>query len=70
MVTSNIRKIMRDKGFKQSAIAAKAGFSEVNFSLLMTGRKIFRADYVLPIVNALGVTPDDLFVESGARDSA
>jgi DNA-binding Xre family transcriptional regulator len=59
---------MNDKGLKQSSVAKKAGFKEQSFSLLMTERKVFRAEYVLPIAVALGVTPNDLFAEY--KDSA
>ncbi len=53
--------IIKEKGLKQCAIANKAGFSARELNDILCGRKVFRADHVLPICNALGVTPNDLF---------
>lgn len=53
--------IIKEKGFKQCAIANKAGFSARELNDLICGRKVFRADYVIPICCALDITPNDLF---------
>jgi DNA-binding Xre family transcriptional regulator len=42
LIAANTKRIIADKGLKQRAVAAKAGFSEKQFSALMTGRKIIR----------------------------
>lgn len=65
--------IIKEKGFKQCAIANKAGFSARELNDILCGRKVFRADYVIPICDALGVTPNDLFgitpsEQKGGRD--
>ena len=58
-----IRNIINEKGLKQGAVARKAGFSDSQFSALLLGRKLFRAEYVPRVAFALGVMPNDLFPE-------
>lgn len=53
--------IIKEKGFKQCAIANKAGFSARELNDIICGRKVFRADYVIPICHALGIAPNDLY---------
>lgn len=53
--------IIKEKGFKQCAVANKAGFSARELNDILCGRKVLRADHVIPICNALGITPNDLF---------
>jgi len=53
--------IIKEKGFKQCAIASKAGFSPRELNDIICGRKVFRADYVIPICRALDIAPNDLF---------
>lgn len=61
VIAHNTKKIIDQKGYKQSAIARKAGYDPKVFSRMMTGRKLI-ADYdIPPIADALGVTPNDLF---------
>lgn len=56
-----VSQIIKAKGYKQCVIAEKAGFSPKDFSNLLCGRKTFKTEYVNPICNALGVTPNDIF---------
>lgn len=60
-VAEYTRKIMNDKGLKQKSVAEKAGYSQQQFSNLLTGRKFFGANDVLRIAMALKVTPNELF---------
>lgn len=57
----NLDILIRKKGYKQCAIAQKAGFSARELNDLIKGRKTFKADYVLGICKALDVTPNELF---------
>ena len=57
----NIKKIISDKGFKQCAVAEKAGLTKQQFNDLLARRKSFDVCYIVPICNALGVEPNDLF---------
>jgi transcriptional regulator with XRE-family HTH domain len=60
-IAKNVKKIIKEKGFKQYVIAERAGFNPKTFSNMLNGRKII-ADYdVSKITNALGVTPNDIF---------
>lgn len=60
-IASNIRNIIDENGLKQKFVAEKAGFTESDFSRMMTGNKIIRAEYIPALAQALGVTPNDLF---------
>lgn len=60
-VAAGIERIIRDKGFVRGSIAAKAGFSDQQFCDMLKGRKIIRADYLVPIAKAMGVTVQEIF---------
>ena len=60
-VAAGINTIIRDKGFVQGSIAAKAGFTDQQFCDMLKGRKIIRADYLVPIAKALGVTVQEIY---------
>lgn len=60
-IASNIRNIIDKNGLKQKFVAEKAGFTESDFSRMLTGNKIIRAEYIPALARALGVTPNDLF---------
>ena len=64
----NIKVAMKASGIKQKCIAENAGFSEQDFSNMMTKRKMIRAEYIPAIAHALGVTANDLFLIS--KDTA
>ncbi len=53
--------LIKEKGYKQRAIAEKAGFEPRDFSNLLNGRKTFKSEYICPICKALGITPNELF---------
>ncbi len=59
--SENIRKIIRDKGLKQIAVAEKAGYSNGKFNNMLNGRKLITDVDVSNIANALGVEPNDLY---------
>lgn len=69
-VAEYTRKIMNDKGLKQKSVAEKAGYSQQQFSNLLTGRKFFGANDVLRIAMALKVTPNELFGINNETKSA
>lgn len=60
-IATNTKRIIADRGLKQRAVAAKAGFSEKQFSALMNGRRIIKDVDVMAIAIALDATPNDLF---------
>lgn len=63
VVTKNTRRIIHEKGYKQAAIANRAGVSPKVFSDMLTGRRIVRADFIPNLAKALGVEPNELFRE-------
>lgn len=64
-VAAGIEAIIREKGFIQGVVAAKAGFSDQQFCDMLKGRKVIRADYMVPIAKAMGVTVQDIY-DAGA----
>lgn len=69
-IATNTKRIIAKKGLKQKIVATKAGFSEKQFSALMTGRKIIRDTDVVAIATALDTTPNDLFGYSIAHETS
>lgn len=60
-VAENTRRIIAEKGFKQKAVAARAGIPAGSFSAMMNNRKVIRDVDIISIANALSVTPNELF---------
>lgn len=69
LIAANTKRIIASRGLKQRAVAEKAGFSEKQFSALMTGRRIIKDVDVMAIALALDATPNDLFGYSEERDT-
>lgn len=65
-VAAGIERIIQDKGYIQGAIASKAGFTDQQFCDMLKGRKIIRADYLVPIAKALGVSVQEIY-DAGAN---
>ena len=60
-IALNTKWILTEKGLIHRVIAERAGFTPNVFSAMLNGRKLFLADYVVPVAKALGVTPNELF---------
>lgn len=60
-VAVGIDTIIREKGFIQSHIAKKSGFTDQQFCDMLKGRKVIRADYLVPIARAMGVSIQDIY---------
>lgn len=67
-VALGIKKAIVAKGLQQRIVAQRAGFTAQQFSDMLNGRKIIRAEYLLSIADAIGVSIDDLFADG--RDTA
>lgn len=61
LIVLNIRKLICEKGLLQKFVAEQSGFSPQEFSDLLNGRKVLKAEYIPRIAKALGVTPNDLY---------
>ena len=60
-IAGNIKRIISEKGLKQSVVAAKANFSSSAFSAMVRGRKLIKPCDVNIIAMALGVEVNDLY---------
>lgn len=60
-VSENIVRVIQEKGYKQSAIAKRAGYSRQAFCNMVNDYKIIRPDDVMRIADALEVKPGELF---------
>lgn len=61
VVMSNVRRIIFEEGYKQKAVAAKAGYTYQQFNNLLNNRKTVTDEDVIKLSKALNVTPNDLF---------
>ncbi len=68
-VIQSVREIISQKGMKQCAVAKKAGFTPQEFSNILCGKKVFKTEYIMPICNALGVYPNDLFTQNTSQET-
>lgn len=60
-IASEIKHAMVEKGLYQKSVAERAGFSAQQFSDMLNGRKIIKAEYIPRIASALGVSANHLF---------
>jgi plasmid maintenance system antidote protein VapI len=56
-----IRDIISARGLKMSHVARQAGISPVNFSAMLTGRRLIKIDDVVRLAVTLNVSPNVLF---------
>ena len=61
VVAKNMKRIIEENGYKQTAIAQKSGFSDQQFSDMLYERKLIKAEYIPQFCVALRCTPNDLF---------
>ena len=61
LIAGNIKTILDKKGYKQKAIAARAGYDEKVFSAMLRGRKCIYDYDVAILAKALEVSPNELF---------
>ena len=67
-VAVGIKNIIQDRAYMQSEIAKRAGFSSQQFNDMLHERKIIRADYMVPIANALGVSVQEIY-DAGRKEA-
>lgn len=63
----NIQRIISEKGYKQNAIAKKAGLTDQQLTDIIKGRRIIKVSDITAIAAALGVGIPDIY-DAGARD--
>lgn len=64
-ITSNIQRIIEEKGLKQKAVATRANIAPGAFSAMMRGRKLIKACDINNIARALGVSVNELYEKGG-----
>lgn len=70
VLPQNISQIIGAMGYKQGAVAERAGLSPREFSDMLNGRRIIKALDIIRISKALGVTPNDLYGFNQPQKSA
>lgn len=61
VVPENIKRIIKEKCYKQGLISKRAGYEEQQLTDMLNGRKIIKPCDVFAIADALEVNPEDLF---------
>ena len=67
-VSSGLRVIIAQKGFKNIYVAQKAGFTPQELSEMLNGRRLIKACDILRLACALGVKEDDIFAAGKKRE--
>ena len=60
-VAETMAQIIDEKGLRQNAVAANAGYTKQAMNDMLNGRRIIKASDVPRIAEALGVTPNELY---------
>lgn len=60
VVRNNIKKIIKQEGYKQCCVAEKAGI-ERNLFYRLLSNQAFDSKYIIPICKALNCKPNELF---------
>lgn len=60
-VAENIKKIIHEKGLFQHKVAESAGISKNRFSSMLNGTTKIKTSDVVPICEALHISPNELF---------
>ena len=61
IIISNIRRMLDERGIRQTKVAEKLSVSKYAFNNMLSGRRIIRAEYIPNIAQALGCTCNDIF---------
>lgn len=64
MVAENTKRIIKERGLKQNAVAERAGYSPKVFNSLINGKKVMREMDIARIATALNVAPNELFAKA------
>ncbi len=61
IIVSNLRRILKERGMKQKALAEQAHINEKTLSAMLNGRREIHHTEIVRICNVLGITPNDLY---------
>ncbi len=59
-VRINLKEIIKERGFRQAAIAKKAGMSPCKLSQVVNLERKLEANEMFALCNAMGITPVEL----------
>lgn len=62
VIAENVKRIIKEKGLLQKAVAERSGYSVPTFNNMLNGRKIITDVDVSKIASTLQVEPNDLFM--------
>lgn len=65
IVASNAKRIIKEKGFLQYAIAKKMDMDPKKLNAMLNNRKIITDLDIVHLSNVLGVEPNELFKKDG-----
>lgn len=68
VVADRVKEVISEKGFKQTVLAKRAGFTPQEFNDMLNGRRLMRAVDIAAIINVLkdtGVDANYLFSRRG-----
>lgn len=57
---NNIRRIIQEKGIKQTFVAKKAGMTDQQLTDILNNRRLLRVEHLSPLAQALGVSVEKL----------
>lgn len=60
-ITENVNRIIQDKGLNPDDIAGIVGLPVRSFRQILDNKKALPTRYIVPLCNALQVTPNELF---------
>lgn len=61
-VVENIKRIIKEKGLKKTAVAKKANIKTYEFSDMLNGRRVIKVTDIENIMKALDVDANELFM--------
>jgi len=64
-LAGTLRRARRAKDLSQEALANRAGTHANHISAIERGQKDFRATTLMRLIEALGITPEELFAKYG-----
>ena len=65
IVGLNVKKIIKQKGLNEYAVAQKCGYNNKKFNDMLNGRRLIKPEDVIRFVTVLKVTPNDLYYING-----
>ena len=67
-IARGIEKIIQEKGIKKNYVAKRAGFTVAQFSNLLNGRKLIKAEDMPKIAYALDTTVPQIYEAGKAKE--